>query len=407
MARGRRIGVVGAGPAGILAALEAAHLGARVLLFDTNPMIGRKLLVTGNGRCNISNVHATAAAYHCADARFLEMAFRRFGHPETVERLRELGILIYATPDGWCYPLSESAAAVADLFAAALELAGVEIRLKTKITALRPRGDGFTLEAGGPGQTYEVDRVVVATGGKAHPALGSKGEFFAVLEALGHTVLPIRPALVPLVADMRRLHKLQGVRLDAGLTLWEGERRLGHDVGNLLFTSTGLSGPAAMNLSYLVSARPHAPLTATIDLLAIHREALFALVACKRHEPWPLSALLGAVWPQKVPPVVLQLADLPAQVRMTELTDDALNRLFDLAGHIEVPIKGTRGFEQAQLSTGGVPVTEVHPETMASRIVPGLHLAGELLDVHGPCGGYNLQFAFTSGALAGRGAAGD
>jgi predicted Rossmann fold flavoprotein len=401
----RCIAVVGAGPAGIMAALEAARHGAQVSLYDTNPMVGRKLLVTGAGRCNISNQNTRPEVYVCKDRAALGMALAQYGHQQTAERLYALGIPIYATADGWCYPLSDSAATVAHLLAAALDLAGVEVRLKTKISALRPKGREIVLEAGGPEHTYTVDRVVVATGGKAYPALGSKGEFFSELQRLGHTIEPIYPALTPLVTDMRALQKLQGVRMDAGLSLYAGDRLLGHDMGNLLFTQSGLSGPAAMNLSHLVSTRPHKALTAAIDLLALHGETLRRLLERQRRRAVPLRVLLGAALPPKVPPVILRLAGLAQDVPLSQVADEALARVLDLLGALTVTVKGTRGFAQAQISTGGVPLSEIEPETMASRIVPGLHLAGEVLDVIGPCGGFNLQFAWTSGALAGRAAA--
>ncbi|MBC7238665.1 MAG: aminoacetone oxidase family FAD-binding enzyme, partial [Chloroflexi bacterium] len=245
--RNRHIAIVGAGPAGIFAALAARERGARVSLLDTNETVGRKLLVTGNGRCNITNVHASAERYVCADRAFVATALGLFGHPQTVARLRDLAILTYATPDGWCYPLSESAATVVAAFEAALRLAGVEIHLKTKVSDLAPVGGKWQLTIGGGPHKMEADRVIVSSGGKAYPALGSKGELFPVLERLGHHIEPVYPALVPLTAQMRTFHKLQGVRLDAGLRLYEGVRILGEAVGNLLFTSTGLSGPAAMD----------------------------------------------------------------------------------------------------------------------------------------------------------------
>ncbi|MFO7916639.1 MAG: aminoacetone oxidase family FAD-binding enzyme [Anaerolineae bacterium] len=402
----RRIGIVGAGPAGMMAALEAARRGAEVLLFDTNPMVGRKLLVTGAGRCNISNRHVRAEAYACADSDFLEIAFERWGHDRTMERLAELGIATYATHDGWCYPLSDSAATVADAFAAMLDLAGVEIHLKTKVSDVRMATGCLILEVGGPSHTLTVDRVVVATGGKAYPALGSKGDFFPVLEHLGHRVVPVRPALAPVVADVRRLHKLEGVRLDVGLTLLQGDEVLGQTAGNMMFTDYGLSGPAAMDLSHLISTRPHTDLTLSIDLLHYTRDALLSLIARFRDEPVPLLVILGAVLPVKIPLVLIKMAGLSDDVTLDALGEGDLDDVLELAGHLIVSVKGTRGFEICQLSTGGVPVTEVEPTTMASQVVPHLHLAGEVLDVVGPCGGYNLQFAFTSGALAGAGAAG-
>jgi predicted Rossmann fold flavoprotein len=239
----------------MMAALEAAKQGARVLLFDSNPMIGRKLLVTGNGRCNLTNAHVAANRYACADPAFLEQALAKFGHEQLRAALRELGIPTYATHDGWCYPLSNAAATVVDTFAAALELAGVEVYLRHKIVRIQRAKGKFDLGADCPdgARTYTVERVIVAAGGKAHPALGSKGECFPLLAKLGHTVVPVRPALAPIRAEVKQFHKLQGVRLDVGLALYQRNKKLGETVGNLLFTQFGFSGPAPMDLSHLVS----------------------------------------------------------------------------------------------------------------------------------------------------------
>ena len=414
------VGVIGAGPAGIMAALEAARRGARVMLFDTNAAVGRKLLVTGNGRCNISNDSATPSDYICDDPRFMAEMFAACNQPDTLARLAELGIPTYATADGWRYPLSDSAAAVADILAAQVELAGIELHLQTQVTDARtrmarpasehPASTGFDLELGGPGHTVHVDRLVAATGGKAYPALGSKGEFLPVLATLGHTIIPPRPALVPLLADIRPVHKLQGVRLDAQLTLYAGKDCLGTAVGNVLFTDTGLSGPAAMNLSHMVSlysapAAHDQPLTIAIDLLATHGAALDALLARRSGQPTPLRAILEAVLPIKIPPVILALCNLPADVRLDAVSPDDLARVLSRLRDLRLTVTGTRGFTHAQLSTGGVPAGEVDGRTMASRRRPGLYLAGETLDVIAPCGGYNLQFAWASGMLAGAAAA--
>jgi predicted Rossmann fold flavoprotein len=400
----RRIGIVGAGPAGIMAALEAARLGAQVLLFDQNDAVGRKLLATGNGRCNISNVYATADAYVCGNRGFLETALARYGHNATMARLAELGILTHATSDGWCYPLSDSAVTVVEALTAALDLAGVKVFLKHRIADIRPAGDRFTLAAGAPSQTQTVDRVIVAAGGKAYPALGSKGELYPILERLGHHVVPVYPALAPIVANVRHLQKLHGVRLDVGLTLYEDDHALGDTVGNLMFTEFGFSGPAPMNLSYLVSTQPDASLSLSIDLAPYYREELLGLIRRKRSERIPLQVVLSAVMPAKIPPVLIQMAGLLPQVRLSDLSEGDLERVLALVTDLTVQVRGTRSFQYAQVSTGGIPVSEVDPRTMASRIVPGLHLAGEVMDVIGPCGGFNLQWAFTSGALAGAGA---
>ena len=398
------VGIVGAGPAGMMAALEAARQGARVLLFDTNPLVGRKLLVTGNGRCNLSNEGAAAGRYACASPEVLDQIFSSFGSTHLVAALRDLGVLIYTTHDGWVYPVSNSAATVQEAFAAALELAGIELHLQTKISDIQPQQGGFKLCAGGSEHHYPVNRLVVASGGRAYPALGSKGELFPVLKRLGHRVERIRPALAPIRADVRAFHKLQGVRLDVGLTLYQGEEPVAETVGNLMFTQFGFSGPAAMDLSYRVEERANPPQTLGLDLLIHHRPELERLLLAKRNTALPLRVLLGAVLPAKMPPVLLELAGLPADVRMNQVADDDLERLLTVLTDSRVTVKGTRGFQFGQLSTGGVPLTEIRPASMESRRVPGLYLAGEVLDVVGPCGGFNLQFAFSSGALAGRAA---
>ena len=401
----QRIGIIGAGPAGIMAALAAARGGARVLLLDSNPMIGRKIHVTGNGRCNISNLNTGAERYACADRSFLAAAFARCGHAETLARLAELGVPTYHTPDGWCYPLSDSAAAVADVLAAQLELAGVDVQLQRQVEDIERRKGRFVITTSGGAQTFGVDRVIVACGGKAYPTLGSTGELFPLLERMGHTVVAIRPALAPITGNVKHLHKLQGVRLDVHAALYTGERKLGETLGNLMFTQFGFSGPAAMDLSHLVSTRPGASLKLVLDLIPTHRAALTAVLARYRSQPVALGTLLEAVLPEKLPPVLLALAGRPGDVRIADVSDAELDRLLHLIGHLEVDVTGTREFKFAQLSTGGIPVSEVDPETMASRIVTGLHFAGEVMDVVGPCGGFNLQWAWTSGTLAGAGAA--
>ncbi len=399
------VGIVGAGPSGITAALEAAWAGARVLLFDTNRVVGRKLLVTGNGRCNLTNAAVSADKYACSDLGFLQTALDAFGRDDLLRTLNGIGVPTYATHDGWFYPVSDSAAAVAEALAVALDQAGVEVRLLTKVDDVRPIGRGYAVVVGGGSRVDEVDRVVIAAGGKTYPTLGSKGTMFPVLERLGHTVVPVRPALVPLAADVRALHKLQGVRLDVRLVLAAGGRDLGRTEGNLMFTQSGLSGPAAMDLSHLVSTNAGEAMVARIDLVHRHLPVLRRVIAEHRRERMPLAVALSAVMPPKLPPVLLELAGLAPDARLHDLDEGGIERALDLATALTVSVTGTRGFEAAQASVGGVPVEEVEPLTMQSRVCPGLYIVGETLDVVGPCGGYNLQFAFTSGALAGRAAA--
>jgi predicted Rossmann fold flavoprotein len=398
-----QLGIVGAGPAGMMAALQATAEGARVLLFDSNPTPGRKLLVTGSGRCNITNANAVAERYACADPAWMAQVLAQFGHADLRTFLAEIGILTYATPDGWCYPLSESAQTVVDAFTAALALANVELHAGTKIKNIRSSKNGFILVAEG-NETFTVERLVLAAGGKAYPTLGSTGELFPALERLGHHVLPVLPALAPVLAELGPFRKLQGVRLDVQASLWDGKTRLAETSGNLIITEWGFNGPAVMDLSHLVSTHPNRNLHLELNLLAANEAALRSLIERKRCLPIPLSVVLEAVLPPKVPSVFLKTAGLSADVLLKEISEEKLQSLLYLLTHVSVAVKSTRGFEYCQLKTGGVPVTEVDPASMASRFVPGLYLAGEVVDVVGPCGGYNLQFAFSSGAIAGKAA---
>lgn len=397
-----RVAVVGAGPAGIMAAMEAARLGAEVLLFDTNDHVGRKLSVTGSGRCNLSNEQVRSEAYVCDDPGALRRLFALQGGAATRQYLHDLGVLTYATPDGWYYPLSESAASVARIFAEALDQVGVVTCLKCRVANLY-RGEGnWILELGGPSHTLSVDRVVVATGGKAYPTLGSTGSIFPVLKALGHRVVLIRPALAPIQADVRHLRALQGIRRDVGLTLLAGDRPLGHTVGNMIFTEYGLNGPAAMDLSHLVDPEAEQALEVSIDLLPYHREDLAELLVDWRFAQRPLAVLLQTFFVPKVALAVLCMARFDEKVFAGQLSSPQRRQLLQTLTHLRARVTGTRGFRYAQLSTGGIPLDEVKPDGLASRIAPDLFFAGEVLNVYGPCGGYNLHFAFASGLVGGR-----
>lgn len=395
------VAVVGAGPAGMMAALEARRAGARVLLLDGNPRVGRKLLVTGSGRCNLSNANVRAAAYHCTDTAFVAHALERFGHAGLLARLTEMGIPTYATDDGWTYPVSNSAANVVDLFEAHLALAGVDSVLNTRVTGLRREGTGYRLTTAGGGEPIRADRVILAGGGMAYPTLGSRGDLFPLAEALGHTVLPVTPALAPLLTDPRPLRRLQGVRLDAHLTLSENGTLLAQTTGNIIFTEWGINGPGVMDLSHHVSARPNTPMRLEIDFLHRYAPEMRRLFAQYRDRSMPLGVMLEAVLPSKVAAWMVEKNHLPLETRLDELTREQEETLFHWLTAFHVEVRGTRGFEFSQVSTGGIPLDEVNPESMESLRSANLYFAGEILDVNGPCGGYNLQWAFTSGVIAG------
>jgi len=397
------IAIIGAGPAGMTAALYAAHSGKQVTLIDSNAQVGRKLLVTGSGRANLTNRGVSPEKYASASdaSSWLKVLFDQFGPGDLLKMLKEMGLLTFCTPDGWYYPVSESAQTVVAAFASALERAGVELMLEYKVTAIRKSSGGFVL-------TFEnapdlaCEQLLVAAGGKAYPTLGSRGECFPALKAMGHTVRPLLPALGPLTCEMKQYQKLQGVRLDARVTLIDTVA-IAETTGNLIFTQWGLNGPAVMDLSHLVAHLPNEKLYLRLNFLPYHEEAVRAQIKAHRNEEYPLEVIPCSSLPPKLTQFVLTQAGLKAGTTLNKCSDKQLETLMSWITEFSVEVVGVRDFDTCQVTAGGVPVDEVDPLTMQSKLVPGLYLAGETLDVVGPCGGYNLQFAFSTGAVAGMG----
>lgn len=386
------------------AALFAAKAGAKVRLIDGNEQVGRKLLVTGSGRANLTNQRMDSARYTCADPAWMQKLLSRFGHVDLIRFLDEIGVLTFSTHDGWCYPLSESAQTVVETFAAALREAGVELVLNTKVTAIRKTHENYLLDLS-TGATLQAERLILAAGGKAYPALGSRGELFPSLKTLGHSIVPLTPALAPLTCDMKPWRSLSGMRLDAHASLYEGKTLLAETEGNLIFTDWGLNGPAVMDLSHHVSTREGVKLNLSLNPLFDREPALKELITRKRKSDNPLRLLLGSALPPKLPPLLLKRTGIQADASVGSLQDGQIEKVLREASALPFRVTGVRGFEYCQVSAGGVPVSEVDPLNMRSHVLPGLWLAGETLDVVGPCGGFNLQFAFSSGALAGMDAA--
>ena len=399
---GKKVGVIGAGPAGIISSIIAAKSGWQVFLFDSNPGVGRKLLVTGGGRCNITNAKIHEDAFYTHDKSFVKTALQNFGRTDLINLLDQLGIPLYSTDDGWYYPISNSAGNVVDILDAVLDEHGVNKILNTAIVRISQDQGRYHLVCSEQEKTFRVDKLIIASGGKAYPTLGSKGELFEILKDLGHTILPIKPALAPIKTDMGSIHTLQGVRLDVTATLIQKERVLGEATGNMIFTSWGVNGPAVMDISHLVNLNNHADMFLKLNFLNKREALLKKVILENRHKKLPVKTLLESILPEKICVHSLKQAKINKKEYISDISESRLDNLFVVLKNVLVKVKGTRDFQFSQVSTGGVDVREVNPQTMESRIVRGLYFAGEVLDVIGPCGGFNLQWAFTSGAIAGR-----
>lgn len=386
-----------------MAAIQAAAGGGRVTLFEHNPIIGRKLLVTGSSRCNLTNDAVSAKAYFCEDPVWMETFLGGFGVEEFRRVLDNLGIPTQRTDDGWYYPWSQSAQAVVEILGENLNKSGTELRVGTHVSNINYDSQTFTLETTSLGnrQHETFDHVVVAAGGKAYPELGSRGEFFGELQRLGHHVRSLLPALGPIFVELGAFKELKGQRFDVLASIWRGQEKLGQTTGNIIINQDGFNGPGVMNLSHLVALYSGDELTLELNFIAPYWSDMADALTGQLANPLSLRAgLLRYFAPKSADFFILQ-AKLNPLAKLNDLTSDQIRQLLEVTAESRLRITGAGSFRNSQVSVGGVPVGEVDPLNMQSRLVPGLFLTGETLDVAGPCGGFNLHFAFGSGFLAG------
>jgi len=397
--------IVGAGPAGLMAAARLP--GLRVLVLEKNRAAARKLLLSGGGHCNLTHLGSARElrARYGGHGDFLRPALGSLSNHGLQAFLAGRGVACRAEPDGRVLPASGRAADVRAALLGALGQAGAELRPAAAVRTLRalPAG-GFELEV--PGGPVRTRAVLVATGGLAYPRTGSTGDGLAWARALGHRVVAPRPALAPIALEDADLRALSGLTLPrAGLSLWRADRRAERTEGETLLTHQGLSGPAALDLSRW--ARPGDRLT--LDLLspgAGNRELARARVldGFGRAGARSVRTVVRALTPsERLAELFLARAGLSGERKAAGVGRAERHRLADLLCDLPLAVRGVGGFEVAMVTAGGVALEEVDPATLESRLIPGLFLAGEVLDVDGDCGGYNLQAAFSTGHLAAAG----
>lgn len=405
-----RVAIIGAGPSGMMAALEASKGIGRgiksVTLFEHEARIGRKLAVTGAGRCNLSNDGVSAGVYHGAELEWTEQLLECFSVEDLERALYQLGIPIFKTDDGWYYPLSQSAASVVSILEERLLGQGVSMRVATyvrNVSYQKERGFELTYKDYNSGESHVelFDRLIVATGGKSYPELGSKGQFFAQLEALGHTVNCLCPALGPIEVKLGAYNALQGQRFDAHTAVFNGEEYLGRSFGNLIFTKKGLNGPGVMNLSHLITQNPKQKLQLEINFIGQWIEEL-AEAAVDENNQGSLRALLLRYFTPKAVDFFINEADLKPQKALRTMTEEDFQKLIQTLSMNRFDVTGAGDYSNSQLTAGGVATEELNPQTLESKIVLGLFIVGEAIDLFGPCGGYNLHVAFATGYLAGK-----
>ena len=404
------VAVVGGGPAGCMAALAAAGAGASVLLLERNPKLGRKLYITGKGRCNVTNdCPPDEVLRHIpGNGRFLTSAVTRFP-PEAVKAFfTSRGVPLKTERGNRVFPASDHASDIIDALLHALRRAGVEIR-QERVRSVQAGEEGVSGVATELGE-HRCKAVILATGGISYPLTGSTGDGYAMARALGHTVVDPKPSLVPLTARQDFCARMQGLALrNVAIQVRDsGKKPVYQGQGELLFTHFGLSGPLILSASAHMRRFDREAYYILIDLKpALDAHTLDARLLRELGESPNRSFLhvLETLVPRSMAPVLAELTGVPGETQANAVTRPQRRRLLELLKGLRVDISGPRPVEEAIVTSGGVKTGQVNPTTMASKLVPGLFFAGELLDVDGYTGGFNLQIAWSTGHAAGLGAA--
>ena len=399
------IGVVGAGASGMAAALAAAeNENVQVILLERQARVGKKLAATGNGRCNLTNLHAMTGGYHGENAGFRDPAFRRFDVRATLDWFSSLGLYTVAETSGRVYPYSDQANSVVDVLRFRLEKPNIQLLTGFEVKKVRKHDDSFRIESGD--EVICCDRVIIACGGLAGTKLGGSMAGYQLLRSFGHKCTKLRPALVQLKSDWSGCVSLKGVRANCHAAIYQDGRLHSESSGELQFTEQGLSGPVIFEISR-DACQGRGDWTCRLDFLP-EKDAdwLQQELMRRRSTPWKTEDLLTGILHNRLGRVLTQAVGISGYVPIAHLDEAEIERVVCAVKNFEVSLTEPLGMDAAQVTAGGIVTDEFDPETMESRIVPGLYACGEVLDIDGDCGGYNLQWAWSSGRLAGLSAGG-
>lgn len=394
------VGIIGGGASGMAAAIAAAeNPNTQVVLLERQARVGRKLLATGNGRCNLSNLHAGQGDYHGEDASFASYALAEFGPQHTLEWFRKLGLYTVAEPSGRVYPYSDQANSVVDVLRFALERENITVILGYEVEKVKKTEKGFRVE--GTGESYAFDKLIIACGGLAGTKLGGTMSGYKLLRSLGHKCTRLRPTLVQLKSSWKGVAGLKGIRANCRATIYRNDQVHSTGKGELQFTEYGLSGPVIFEISR-DACQGAGEWYCRLDLMPeLTGAELLSELENRRKGPLPASELLTGILHNRLGRVLCQFAGISAQKRIRELTDFELQEVCRIVKAFDVPLEEPMGMDSAQVTAGGILTEGFTHTTMESKRIPGLYACGEVLDIDGDCGGYNLQWAWSSGRIAG------
>ena len=403
----RHIVVVGAGASGIMAAITAARNGARVTLIEQKNQIGKKILATGNGRCNLTNEQMDVSCFRGENISFIPDVLSKFGYKDTIHFFEKLGVLC-KSKQGYIYPITDQASTIVDALQMEINQLPIQILLNETVVDLYKNKQNFFVKT--TSKTLRCDVLILATGGKATPVLGSDGSGYTVAKQFGHHMTSIVPALVQLKCKEKFFKQLAGIRMNAKISIIVNDNELANDVGELQLTAYGISGIPVFQVSrYAAKALcEKQSVSAVLDYFPTMNNEEFDSFMRKRidmHGSKNAFDFFVGLFQRKFISVLLKEAQISESAILNQLSVEELNRLFALCKKMKVTITDTNGFENAQVCAGGVKTSEIDTITMESLYESNLFITGELLDVDGICGGYNLQWAWSTGYIAGINAA--
>lgn len=402
-----KIYVVGGGASGMMAALSARYSGADVTILERNPRVGKKILATGNGRCNFTNINADVKYYHGQNPEFIYGALSAFDVSRTMGFFEKLGIVPRVEDAGKVFPMSDQASSVLDVLLYELNRIGVNIICNAFVKEIRKTKNEFTLVLE-DGRIFEGNRVILACGGKAMPSSGSDGSGFDLAKNLGHKIVDISPALVQLKLAGDFFKQIEGVKFVGTAEVLSGKKVLAKDKGDILFANYGVSGPPILQISRkageLLKANKEAVLKISIiDNMTQKELERFLEKRFKNMQEKSLDfSMVGFVNKRLIPVLLKQAGIKDIRKPVRELSSADRQKIANILTDWRFKITGTKSWPSAQVTAGGVDTSQIDPLTMESALVKGLYFCGEILDIDGACGGFNLQWAWSSGYLAGK-----
>ena len=400
------IGIIGAGASGMAAALAAAeNENVQVLLMERQARVGRKLAATGNGRCNLTNLHADHTGYHGENADFVRYALSRYNVEETLNWFHDLGLYTVAEESGRVYPYSDQANSVVDVLRFALEKPNLQLLTGFEVKKVKRSNGGFRVESAE--EEIFCDKLIIACGGLAGTKLGGSMAGYQLLREFGHKCTKLRPTLVQLKSSWSGCASLKGVRANCHVQILRDEKLHSQSRGELQFTDYGLSGPVIFEVSR-DACFGRGNWVARLDFLPdMNLEALRAELLRRKHTNWNAEELLTGILHNRLGRVLTQSVGIKGTWKIADLNDAEIEAVCGAVKSFEAVLTETMGMDAAQVTAGGILTSEFDANTMESRLVPGLYACGEVLDIDGDCGGYNLQWAWSSGRVAGSHAGGN